>query len=93
MTRADDEKLSENIGRYDAGDYLVTAAIWRTRIAGQLLDTFEIGIRDKSSGKFWLLQSEKWEHQSVQEVANAIAMLISDTTQNYTPDWCQEFFT
>lgn len=86
-----DEKLSENIGRYDGGDYHVTAGIWRTRIGYDLFDTFEIGIRSKIDGKFTLLQSDKYSHQTVQEVANVIAMLLADKTQNYTPEWCQEF--
>ena len=87
-----DEKLSENIGRYSAGDYHVTAAIWRTSIGGRLYDTFEVGIRHKD-GKFYLLQSSKYNHQTVQEVANVVAMLLGDKTQCYTPEWCQEFLT
>ena len=90
------DKLSENIGRYEAGKYFVTAGIWRTSIEGRLYDTFEIGIRRKEDGKFWLLQSEKYNHQSVQEVANAIAHLIGMpkvSGEHYTPEWCQEYFT
>lgn len=91
-----DDKLSENIGRWDAGKYHVTAAIWRTRIEHTLFDTFEIGIRCKETGKFTLLQSSKWNHQSVQEVANAIAHLIGMpeiSGEHYTPEWCQEYLT
>lgn len=92
-----DEKLSENIGRYEAGKYIVTAAIWRTRIQHNLYDdTFEIGIRDKETGEFILLQSSKWNYQSVQEVANAIAHLIGmpdNSGEQYTPEWCREHFT
>lgn len=91
-----DKPLSENIGRYEAGKYLVTAAIWRTSIEGHLFDTHEIGIRRKEDGKFWLLQSDKYNHQSVQEVANAIAHLIGMpdiSGEHYTPEWCKEYFT
>ena len=88
-----EEKLSENINRYEAGDYIVTAAIWRTCIAaaGGLVDTYEIGIRRKADGKFWLLQN-RFNHQSVQEVANAIAHLIGDAGECYTPEWCLDWF-
>ena len=90
------DELSENIGRYEAGKYLVTAAIWRTRIGAELFDTFEIGIRAKRTGEFTLLQSSKWTHRSVQEVANAIAHLIGMpdiSGEHYSPEWCQEHFT
>jgi hypothetical protein len=90
-----DKPLSENIGRYDAGKYLVTAAIWRTLIEGRYYDTYEIGIREKETGKFTLIQSENFNHQSVQEVANAIAHLIGMpeiSGEHYTPEWCQEHF-
>lgn len=89
----EEKPASENIGKYEAGDYFVTAAIWRTMIEGSQFDTYEIGIRDLKTGKFWLLQSEKYNHQTVQEVANAIAHLLSIKTENYQPDWMQEFFT
>lgn len=90
------DKLSENIGRYEAGKYHVTAAIWRTRIEDNLYDTFEIGIRRKEDGQFWLLQSDKYNFQSVQEVANAIAHLIGMSEisgEHYSPEWCQTYFT
>jgi hypothetical protein len=91
-----EEKLSENIGHWDGGKWHVTAGIWRTRIQHDLYDTFEIGIRCKETGKFTLLQSDKWNHQTVQEVANAIAHLIGMpdiSGEHYTPEWCQEHFT
>lgn len=89
-----DKPLSENLGKYDGGNYIVTAAIWRTNIEGHLYDTYEIGIRAKAlNGNFTLLQSDKYNHQTVQEVANAIAMLLADQTQSYTPEWCQRMFT
>ena len=84
------ESLSKNIGKYDAGDWVLTAASWANVCGGV---SYEIGVRDKSTGEFMLLQSHKWDHQSVQEVANAIAMLLSDKTQCYTPEWCREHFT
>ena len=85
--------MSENIGRYKAGNYLVTAAIWRPHLAyanGQV-DTYEIGIREKTTGKFWLFQSDL-NHQTVQEVASAIALLLGSMTENYSPEWCMEHF-
>lgn len=88
-----EKPLSENIGHWDGGEYLVTAGIWRVRTEYDLFDTFEIGIRRKSDNHFMLLQSNKWNHQSVQEVANVIGMLLADKTQNYTPEWCQEYLT
>lgn len=86
-------KLSENIGTYEAGEYIVTAAIWRvfSDVANGYGDTFEIGIRRKSTGHFWLMQGN-WNHQSVQDVANAVAMLLGDKTQCYSPEWCREHF-
>lgn len=84
--------LSENIGRYEAGNYFVTAAVWR----GLMGESFEIGIRRKEDGEFWLLQSNKYNHQSVQEVANAIAHLIGMpeiSGEHYSPEWCQEYLT
>lgn len=84
------EESSKLIERYEGGKYLLTAASWKNILGGI---QYEIGIREKSTGKFWLCSSNKWEHQSVQEVANAMAMLLSDDTQNYGPEWCQEFFT
>jgi hypothetical protein len=84
-------KLSENIGRYEAGEWWVTAGIWRP-MGGGFGDSYEIGIRHKASGKFYLLQNRGFNHQSVQDVANAIAMLICDNTQNYEPEWCIEWF-
>ena len=84
-------KLSENIGGYEAGEYFVTAARWTSYFDHTGFDSFEIGIRRKSDAKFWLLQSRKWNRQSVQEMANAIAHLLSIKTENYDPDWCQEY--
>lgn len=93
MSKLDDTKLSEKIAEYDGGDYFITAAIWRTFIdaAGGYCDTYEIGIRNKKDGKFLLLQN-RWNHQSVQEVANAIAHLLSIKTECYTPEWCRLHF-
>lgn len=87
-----DVKLSENIGAWEAPGYVITAGIWRTRIEHELFDTFEIGIRNLKTGAFTLLQSEKYNHQSVQEVANAIAHLFR-AGEFYTPEWMQEHMT
>jgi len=91
-----DEPLSENIGRYSAGKYAVTAGVWRTLIQGHRQETYEIGIRNNETGVFLLLQSDKYNYQSVQEVANAIAHLIGMpdiSGEHYTPEWCQRYFT
>lgn len=92
-----EKPLSENIGVYVADKYVVTAAVWRSFAGeGMWCDTYEIGIRRREDGKFWLLQSEKYDHQSVQEVANAIAHLIGMpdiSGEQYTPEWCQRYFT
>lgn len=83
-----DKPLSENIQTYEAGNYIVTAAV---RI--NLYDHYEIGVRDKAvCGNFTLIQNSKFNYQSVQEVANAIAHLLSLSTEHYTPEWCQEWF-
>lgn len=84
------EKLSENIGFYEAGDYLVSAGIWRP-MGGDFGDSHEIGIQHKQTGEFKLLQGD-WTYQSVQEVANAIAHLLSIKTEHYDPQWCERHF-
>lgn len=84
---------SKQIGTYEAGKYFVTAASWDSCGFGP---SFEIGIRTKTTGDFILLQSEKWNHQTVQEVANAIAHLIGMpdiSGEHYTPEWCRRHFT
>lgn len=86
-----EKPLSENIGSWDGGNYHVTAGIWRTSIEGRLYDTYEIGIRHKTDGTFKLMQSDRYNHQTVQEVANVVAMLLADKTQCYEPEWCQRF--
>lgn len=80
---------SELIIKYDGGDYVLTAASWRN-VFGVV--QYEIGIRRKTDGKFWLCASLEWNYQTVQEVANAMAMLLGDKTQCYTPEWCKEHF-
>ena len=91
----EEKPMSENIGTYEANKYIVTAAIWRTHLPdGSQTDAYEIGIREKSSGKFWLLQND-FDHQSVQEVANAIAHLLGMpeiSGEHYTPEWCMRHF-
>lgn len=82
--------MSEKIGEYDGGEYFITAATWYP-IAG-FGPQYEIGIRHRVSGEFKLLQNRHFNHQSVQEVANVIAMLLGDKTQCYTPRWCVEWF-
>lgn len=89
----DDLPRSENIGRYEAGNHYVTAASWESDFGYGRVKTYEIGIRELDTGKFYLLQSEKYNHQSVQEVANAIAHLLGIKGECYTPEWMQEYFT
>ncbi len=84
------EPLSEKIGEYDGGNFWVTAASWQSYEGGK---SYEIGVRCKANCSFTLLQSEKYNHQSVQEVANVIAMLLADKTQSYDPYWCKEYLT
>lgn len=83
---------SKNIGEWTSPNYLITAASWES-LGGMFGPSYEIGIRDRKTGQFWLLQSRKWHHQSVQEVANAIAHILSIPTEFYTPEWFQEYFT
>lgn len=87
----EEKPLSEKVAQYDGGDYWITAAIWRTRIENNLYDTYEIGMRDKKTGQFWLLQGD-FNHQTVQEVANSIAHLLAIKGECYTPEWCKEHF-
>lgn len=89
MEKNRDKILSENIGRFEAGNYLVTAGIWIDGFG----KSYEIGIRRKSDAQFWLLQSEKYNYQSVQEVANAIAHLLSLEGESYDPEWLRFYFT
>lgn len=87
-----EKPMSENIETYECGDYILTAAIWRSPSEIGLLESFEIGIRNKKSGQFRLLQNRHFNHQSVQEVANAIAHLLGDSGEFYEPEWCIEWF-
>lgn len=88
---SEEKPLSENIAFYEAGEYIVSAGIWRTRVNDTLYDTFEIGIRNKITNDFILIQN-RFNYQSVQEVANAIAHLLNIKTEHYTPEWCQKWF-
>ena len=82
---------SEKINEYTAKNYWVTAGIWRTNIEHDQFDTFEIGIRNKAlNGDFTLLQSEKYNHQSVQEMAEIVCLALDF---GYDPKWCQEYLT
>lgn len=89
MTNKTEKPLSENIAFYDAGDYTVSAAIWRTMIDGSLYDTFEIGIRHKETNKFKLFQ-DGFNRVSATEVAKAISHLLA--TGYFSPDWCMKHF-
>ena len=96
MNRAEkkaEKPLSENIQTYDGGEHVVTAAIWRTHVQHELVETYEIGIRDRKTGDFRLIQNRYFTHQSVQEVANAIAHLMSIPTECYDAEWCVDWFS
>lgn len=85
-----DKKLSEKLNEYTCRDFWVTAAIWRTPIQNHLFDTYEIGIRSKSNDTFWLLQSSKYNHQSVQEMAEIVCLALD---HGYDPEWLREYLT
>jgi hypothetical protein len=83
VDKVDEPKLSEKINEYTARDYFVTAARWKS--------TYEIGIRSKGmSGDFTLLQSNEYNHQSVQEMAEIVCCALD---HGYDPKWCQEYLT
>ena len=90
-----EKPLSENIGSYVATGYSITAAIWRpTNMYGQQRDQYEIGIRDLETGAFKLLQSDKYNFQSVQDVASAICCILEhNTTENFSYEFLEEWFT
>jgi hypothetical protein len=81
------EPFSKNIGTYNAGEYIITAALWH----GLMGESYEIGIRNKNTGEFKLFQGD-FNHQTVQEVANSIAHLLAIPGECYTPEWCMEHF-
>jgi len=82
---------STKVGEYACNDYLVTAAKWESPITGV---TYEIGIRRKSDGVFWLLQSEKYNHQTVQEMAEVVCITLDHFSDGEdAPEWCQEMLT
>lgn len=91
-----DKPLSEKISEYDGGEYYITAAIWRVHVDAArpyLVETYEIGIRHLKTNQFWLLQSEKYNHQSVQDVANVVATMLACKTQRYEPEFFMEYMT
>lgn len=85
----------KTLGDYAAGVYKIHAQQWRTRFHDDLSinPSFKISIQDTRTGEIWLLQKDDWNEQNVQEVANAIGMLLGDNTQSYTPEGCMEMFT
>jgi len=92
---SEEKPLSENIQTYSVNNYIVTAAIWRHHGPdGVQRDQYEIGCRDKNTGEFKLLQSNRYTHQSVQDVASAICHILeANTTENYGFDFLEEWFT
>lgn len=80
----------ENIATYEAGEYIVTAALW-PNVMGY--GTYGIWIQERETGKFHLLRSEKYNQKSVQEVAKAIAHLLNIKEANYEPEWFKRYMT
>lgn len=78
------EPSNRNVARLEARDYFITAAMWD----GGYGESFEIGIRRKSDGEFWLVQAE-WNERSVVKAAGAVVMMLND---GYTPSEMHEVF-
>lgn len=95
MTPIKIEYPSDNLQRYEAGAYAIVAAGYKNNWGNEAENSrhFEISIYNRVTGETTLLRSNKFNFQSVQEVANAIGMLLSDSTQNYTAEWCKRFLT
>ena len=86
-----EKKQSEKLNEYTCKDYYVTAARWSVPSFGDDIDTYEIGIRSKAmNGDFTLLQSTKFNHQSVQEMAEIVCLALD---HGYSPKWCSEMFS
>jgi hypothetical protein len=87
------------VGEYSAGakdlEYEVLAEEWRTvwYSGASPCTHFKVSIREIATGRLWSLERGSWDDQKVQDTANAIAMLLGDDTQSYTPDGCMEMFT
>lgn len=79
-----DGPKSTNLGCAEADNYWLTAASWDTGYG----PSYEIGIRRKSDGVFWLVQAA-WGPMTVHKAMNAIKMMLND---GYTPAACQEVF-
>jgi hypothetical protein len=80
------EPTSRNIACLDAKDYWVTCCEWDSGLGyGK---SFEIGIRRKSDGEFWLMQSD-WREDTVVKVGGAVVILLNN---HYTPHEIKEVF-
>lgn len=86
-SKENQEPKSENIGIYDGGEWIITAASW-TSVGWT---SYEIGIRHKKTGKFYMIQNN-FDYIEVQNVANAIAHLLCLETENYSPEWAKSWF-
>jgi len=88
----------EHIGTFDGGKYLVRAWTVVSPFSAFVIfpKHYSITIEEKGSQPKWEIRSNKYNHQSVQEMANAIAHLLSFSNlsgEHYSPEWCQEYFS
>ena len=78
------EPKSTKLNEYTTKEYWVTAARWYSPITGE---NYEIGIRHKAlNGDFTLLRGD-WNHQSVQEVSEAVCKLLDS---GFDVEWIRE---
>jgi hypothetical protein len=63
---------SENVGRWEAKDFWVTAGSWDTGYG----PSYEIGIRRKSKFDSFILIQANWDKRTVNLAGEAIRMLL-----------------
>lgn len=69
------EPHSKPVGRREARDYWVTAAGWAPD-GPECGYSYEIGIRRKSDGAFWLIQG-RWRSEAlIRTVAEAVRIML-----------------
>lgn len=68
-----DGPKSVQVGRDEADAFWLTAASWDTGYG----PSYEIGIRDKGSGDFWLVQAD-WDERTVLLAMRAIRLMLND---------------
>lgn len=84
---SDDNEIpkSANLGHWSANEFHVTAASWR----GEYGESFEVGIRHKTTDKFTLIQSRGWNRRTVITAGLAIATLLDS---GLSPDKIGDLF-